>query len=104
MKEAIKMPKTSEQIQQEIEAKLNELPAEEREAILAADQAQDIAMCLALSRKTGHNIEVIPNDRHHIKVDGEVMGYVEFGAWMQANMHEADDTEEDEDEEEGGEA
>lgn len=99
------MPKTSEQIQQEIEAKLAELPEEERNAIIAADQAQDIAMCLALSRKTGHNIEVIPNDRHHIKVDGEVMGYVEFGAWMQANMVAEDDTEdedEEEDEEEEG--
>ena len=97
------MPKTSEQIQQEIEAKLNELPEDERAAILAADQAQDIAMCLTLSRQTGHRIEVIPNDRHHIKVDGVVMGYIEFAAWMQENMPAADsDDEEDEDEEEGG--
>ena len=98
------MPKTSEQIQQEIEAKLNELPEEERAAVLAADQAADRAMCLRLSRQTGHTIEVIPNDRHHIKVDGQVMGYVEFGAWMQANMPhtESEEAEEDEDDEEGG--
>ena len=100
------MPKTSQEIQAAIEAKLAELPEEERNAILAADQAQDIAMCLALSRKTGHNIEVIPNDRHHIKVDGQVMGYVEFGAWMQANMVAPDDSEEedesDEDEDDEG--
>lgn len=97
------MPKTSQEIQAEIEAKLNELPEDERNAILAADQAQDVAMCLTLSRKTGHNIEVIPNDRHHIRVDGQVMGYVEFGAWMQANMVDEDDTE-DEDDEDGADA
>lgn len=97
------MPKTSEQIQAEIEAKLNELPEAERNAILAADQAQDVAMCLTLSRKTGHDIQVIPNDRHHISVDGVRMGYVEFGAWMQANMVPEDDSEENEDEE-GGQA
>ena len=94
------MPKTSQEIQAEIEAKLAELPEEERNAILSADQAQDVAMCLALSRKTGHNIEVIPNDRHHIKVDGQVMGYVEFGAWMQANMVAPDDSEEEDEEDE----
>ena len=96
--------KTSQQIQDEIEAKLNELPEDERAAILAADQAQDIAMCLTLSRKTGHNIEVIPNDRHHIKVDGQPMGYVEFAQWMEANMPGASDSEEDEDEGEDAEA
>ena len=98
------MPKTNEQIQQEIEAELNRLPAEEREAILAADQASDRAMCLRLSRETGHNIEVIPNDRHHIKVDGEVMGYVEFGEWMRANKPADNDEDEDEDEEETADA
>lgn len=95
--------KTSEQIQAEIEAKLNELPEAERNAILAADQAQDIAMCLTLSRETGHNIEVIPNDRHHIKVDGVAMGYVEFGQWLQANAPRHSESEDEESEDDEGE-
>ena len=95
--------KTSEQIQAEIEAKLNELPEAERNAILAADQAQDIAMCLTLSRETGHNIEVIPNDRHHIKVDGVAMGYVEFGQWLQANAPRPSESEDEDSEDDEGE-
>lgn len=95
--------KTSQQIQAEVEAKLAELPEEERAAVIAADEAADRAMCLKLSRETGHQIEMIPGDRHHIKVDGEVMGYVEFGNWMQANMPHASE-DEDEDDEEGADA
>lgn len=100
------MPKTNQEIQAEIEAKLNELPEAERNAILAADQAQDIAMCLTLSRETGHNIEVIPNDRHHIKVDGVAMGYVEFGQWLQANAprHSSESEDEDSEDDEGEDA
>lgn len=95
--------KTSQQIQAEIEAKLAELPEEERAAILAADQAQDIAMCLTLSRETGHTIEVIPNDRHHIKVDGVAMGYVEFGRWLQANAPRSSESEDEDSEDDEGE-
>ena len=95
--------RTSQEIQAEVEAKLAELPEEERAAVIAADEAADRAMCLKLSRETGHKIEVIPNDRHHISVDGVAMGYVEFGAWMQANMPQKEGTAED-GEEQGGEA
>lgn len=96
--------RTSQEIQAEVEAKLAELPEEERAAIIAADEAADRAMCLKLSRETGHQIEMIAGDRHHIRVDGQVMGYVEFGNWMQANMPHNEPEESEEDDEEGGEA
>lgn len=86
--------KTNEQIQQEIEAKLNEMSVEEREAFLAAEEAKDKLMCIKLSRKLNANIEVIPNDLHHIKVNGEVMGYNEYAEWQEARQAELNPTEE----------
>lgn len=97
------MQKTNEQIQQEIEAKLAEMSPEEREATLAADDAMDRLMCIKLSRELQATIETIPGDRHHIKVNGQVMGYNEYAEWQEARYAELhpDEDEESEDGEEG---
>lgn len=73
---------TNEEIQQKIEAGLAEMSEEEREATLAADDALDHLMCLKLSRELQANIQTIPNDRHHIKVNDQVMGYNEYAEWQ----------------------
>ena len=77
------MPRpTSQEIQNEIEAKLAEMPEDERNATIAMDKAQTRLTCIQLSRATGHTIEPIENDMHHVKVDGEALGYVEFADWI----------------------
>lgn len=97
--------KTNQQIQDEIEASLAEMSPEEREATLAVDDAMDRLMCIKLSRELQATIETIPGDRHHIKVNGEVMGYNEYAEWSAARhdeLHPEEDNEDDdyEDEEE----
>lgn len=101
--------KTNQEIQQEIEAKLAAMSPEEREATLAADEAMDRLKCIKLSRELDAHIEMIPGDRHHIKVNGEVMGYNEYAEWQAARYAELhpqedydDDYDEDDDEEEDG--
>ena len=100
------MEKTNQEIQSEIEAKLAEMSPEEREATLAADEAMDRLMCIKLSRELDAHIEIIPGDRHHIKVNGEVMGYNEYAEWQAARyaeLHpEEDYDEDDDDDDEGG--
>lgn len=99
------MEKTNQEIQSEIEAKLAEMSPEEREATLAADEAMDRLMCIKLSRELDAHIETIPGDRHHIKVNGEVMGYNEYAEWSAARyaeLHPEEDYDEDDDDEEGG--
>lgn len=97
------MEKTNQQIQQEIEATLAQMSPEEREATLAADDAMDRLMCIKMSRELQATIETIPGDRHHIKVNGQVMGYNEYAQWSEARyaeLHpeeEADEDEEDND-------
>ena len=97
--------KTNEEIQSEIEAKLAEMSPEEREATLAADEAMDRLMCIKLSRELDAHIETIPGDRHHIKVNGEVMGYNEYAEWSaarRAELHPAEDYDDEDDEDEEG--
>lgn len=99
--------KTNQEIQNEIEASLAEMSPEEREATLAADDAMDRLMCIKLSRELDAHIETIPGDRHHIKVNGEVMGYNEYAEWSAARYAELhpdveEDDEEDDDERELG--
>ncbi len=100
------MEKTNQEIQSEIEAKLAEMSPEEREATLAADEAMDRLMCIKLSRQLQATIETIPGDRHHIKVNGEVMGYNEYARWQAARYAELYPDEEydedDDDDEDGG--
>lgn len=94
------MEKTNQQIQQEIEATLAGMSPEEREATLAADDAMDRLMCIKMSRELQATIETIPGDRHHIKVNGQVMGYNEYAQWSEARYAELHPEEEaDEDEE-----
>ena len=99
------MERTNQEIQSEIEAKLAEMSPEEREATLAADDALDRLMCIRLSRELDARIETIPGDRHHIKVNGEVMGYNEYAEWQAARyaeLHPDEEYDEDDDDEEGG--
>lgn len=94
--------KTNQEIQNEIEAKLAEMSPEEREATLAADEAMDRLQCIKLSRELDAHIEMIPGDRHHIKVNGEVMGYNEYAEWQAARyaeLHPQEDYDEDDDDE-----
>lgn len=99
--------KTNQEIQQEIEAALAEMSPEEREATLAVDDAMDRLMCIKLSRELEATIETIPGDRHHIRVNGQVMGYNEYAEWSEARYAELhpeeveDDEDEDDDEEHG---
>lgn len=76
------MKKTNEQIINEFEEAFAELSPEEQEAALALESATDKFVMLVLKKRYGCEIELIPGDRHHIKIDGEVMGYVEFSAWL----------------------
>lgn len=92
------MEKTNQQIQQEIEATLAQMSPEEREATLAADDAMDRLMCIKMSRELQATIETIPGDRHHIKVNGQVMGYNEYAQWSEARyaeLHPEEDADED---------
>ena len=92
--------KSNEQIQQEIEAKIAAMTPEEREAMLEMERAADNLAIVQLRQKYGVNIELIPGDRHHIKLDGEVMGYNEFQAWLAAHQPEEEEDEDWEDDEE----
>lgn len=95
--------KTNQEIQQEIEASLAEMSPEEREATLAVDDAMDRLMCIKLSRELDAHIETIPGDRHHIRVNGQVMGYNEYAEWSEARyaeLHPEEDSDEDEDDDE----
>lgn len=97
---------TNEQIKEKIEAELAQMSPEEREAMIAADDAMDRLMCIRLSRELQATIETIPGDRHHIKVNGQVMGYNEYAEWQAARYAELHpeeemDEDEDEDDEEG---
>lgn len=65
-----------------IEAQLAAMSPEERAAVLAVDDAMDRLAVIELAKR-GINVELIPGDRHHIKVDGEKMGYAEFNTYMQ---------------------
>ena len=96
--------KTNQEIQQEIEAALAEMSPEEREATLAVDDAMDRLMCIKLSRELEATIETIPGDRHHIRVNGQVMGYNEYAEWQEARYAELhpDEVEDEDDEEEQG--
>ena len=92
------MEKTNQQIQQEIEATLAQMSPEEREATLAADDAMDRLMCIKMSRELQATIETIPGDRHHIKVNGQVMGYNEYAEWQEARyaeLHPEEDADQD---------
>ena len=59
-------------------------------------------MCIKLSRELQATIETIPGDRHHIRVNGVVMGYNEYAEWSEARYAELhpDEVDDDEDEEE----
>lgn len=65
-----------------IEAQLAAMSPEERAAVLALDDAMDRLAVIELGKR-GINVELIPGDRHHIKVDGQKMGYAEFNTYMQ---------------------
>ena len=79
---------TNEELQQQIEQSLSEMSEEEREATLAADDALDRLMCIKLGQALQATIETIPGDRHHIRVNGEVMGYNEYAEWQEARYAE----------------
>ena len=85
---------TDEEIQSSIEESMINIPEDELEALLAVDDAIDKYMCLKLSRELGIKVETIPGDRHHISVDGTVMGYVEFAEYLQARADAENDAEE----------
>lgn len=78
--------KNNQEIRNDIENALAAMSPEEREATLAVDDAMDRLMCIKLSRELQARIETIPGDRHHIKVNDEVMGYNEYAEW-QANRY-----------------
>lgn len=69
-------------IQDQINQELENMDPEEREALLALDAAADRYMIIKLRNAYGVEIRTIPNDRHHILVDGVRMGYEEFAEWL----------------------
>ena len=96
--------KTNEQIQAEIERKIAEMSPEEKAAMQEMESAMDRYMIAALQRKYGATVELIPNDHHHIKINGVLMGYNEFAGWLldqQIEHGELDDPEDEEENEEG---
>lgn len=94
--------KDNQEIRNDIENALAAMSPEEREATLAVDDAMDRLMCIKLSRELQARIETIPGDRHHIKVNDEVMGYNEYAEWQAnryAELYPEEDEEDIEDEE-----
>ena len=87
--------KTNEQIQEEIEREMTEMSDEEKQALQEADAAMDRYMTAVLSRKFGATVETLPNDRHHIKINGVVMGYNEFAGWLMDKQAELDEAQEE---------
>lgn len=77
---------TNEQIEERIDQELSEMSEEEREAMLALDDAADRLAIIKLRQRFGVNVELIPNDRHHIRLDGQVIGYNEFQDWIQERL------------------
>ena len=81
----------------DIEEKLNAMSEEERNAILAVDDAMDRLAVIELAKK-GINVELIPGDRHHIMVEGRRMGYADFGEYLEEKLGiDYDEEEYDED-------
>ena len=90
---------TNEEIIQQREEMLANMSEEKREAWLAAEAANDRLMAMEYSEKLGVSVELIPGDPNHIKVDGQVMGYVEFAEYCQEHLPEEEYDEDEEDEE-----
>lgn len=78
----------TERINKEIEAALDaelaKLTPEQRAEALAAELEADIQKVAAL-RQMGIDAKIIPYDRHHLMIDGEIMGYAEFDIYMQTH-------------------
>ena len=83
-----------QQMIEEKDAALEGMSEEEKQAYLEAEAAYDRLMCLALSKQFNANIRTIDGDRHHISVNGQVMGYISFARWMEEQTGRNTDDEE----------
>lgn len=73
---------------EELEAEMAKLSPEEREKLKKAMRAYDQLMCFNLSQKLNVNIEPIPDDDYHIKVEGQVMDDKQFAEWLDNRLLE----------------
>lgn len=96
---------TNEEINEELNSKkaqmLDEMDEEEREAYMACERAMDNYMIIQLRKQYNANVELIPNDDNHIRINGVRMGYAEFRQWLEEQQRaqiEMEDEEEEEDE------
>lgn len=78
---------TNEEINEELNSQraqmLAEMDEDERAAYMAYERAMDNYMIIQLRKQYNANVELIPNDDNHIKVNGVRMGYAEFGQWLE---------------------
>ncbi len=75
------MPKTDEQIIAERNAHIDTLTEEDKARYLRSEWEQDVEICTNLSRELEATIEPIQGDIHHIKVNGQILGYNGFAQW-----------------------
>lgn len=73
---------------EELEAELAKLSPEEREQFEEFRLAYDRLMCLNFSQKLHANIEAVPGDYDHIKVEGQLMDKEQFADWIDNRLLE----------------
>lgn len=73
---------TNEEKIQSVEERLSRMTPDERLAYIRNEQNSDRMICRDLSEKLQAQIEVIEGDLHHIRVNGDILGYNEFNSWM----------------------
>ena len=67
--------------QNNINTQLEQMTQEDRQRFIQNEQSNDQRIASELSQQYHVTVEVIPGDIHHIKINGEVLGYAEFNEW-----------------------
>ena len=81
------MPRPSdEQIIAQKEAELAKKTEEERRNYYLHEYREDIKVCRQLSKELQATIEPIEGDIHHIRVNGQVLGYNGFAEWKRRRL------------------
>ena len=83
------MPRaTDEEIIAQKESQINNLEEDQRRAYYQNEYDEDKRICRRLSEELHARIEPIEGDIHHIKVDGQILGYNGFNDWKERRLHE----------------
>lgn len=79
---------TNEEKIQAIEDKLSRMTPDERAAYIRNEQRSDRNICHNLSQELQAQIEIIEGDLHHLRVNGDILGYNEFNSWMRSRKRQ----------------